>query len=173
MNVKLDFHVFTNDDPRYLIVMDLSEWGYIENKPSIIEIKVPGYRKPVIHYFEKNARNVFNSSNLNMGCHPCDADTTCPLPDGIYAITLKGSPDSHCISRYYFKYDQIQDKLDQMLLGIYGSSCDNKVDTTNFLSLKVLLETVKSAIRQGKLNTAFAALKELQNKLNKDEHCNY
>ena len=37
-HIKLDFQILNTGDPKLLIVMDTSVWGFIEDKPSIIEI---------------------------------------------------------------------------------------------------------------------------------------
>ena len=89
--IEIDFSVHSS--PYYLKVVDLSVWGLIETKPSIIEITVPGYASPITKFYDKNKLNVFNSSMLGLNCEGQEGLTT--LPDGIYTIKVIGSPETY------------------------------------------------------------------------------
>ena len=65
--INIDFQIYDSQDPKVFIVLDTSEWAHIERKPSIIEIILPGESKPVTHYYTKNAVNILNPVNLNLG----------------------------------------------------------------------------------------------------------
>ncbi len=72
--------------------MDTSIWSFIENKPAIIEIIPPGVVDPIVYNVAKNKTNIFNTSNLGMS----NIGVLNDLPDGVYKVTIKGSPDSFC-----------------------------------------------------------------------------
>ena len=42
-NINIKFQILKNNDPKNLVVFDLSEWAHIYDKPSIIEILLPGF----------------------------------------------------------------------------------------------------------------------------------
>ena len=43
--INLDFQVLSAGDPKILVVMDTSVWGFIEDKPAVIDILLPGSTK--------------------------------------------------------------------------------------------------------------------------------
>jgi hypothetical protein len=118
--VNIDFDVMS--DLYYLKVFDFSNWDHIERKPSIIEILRPGYSTPHVAYFDKNKVNIFNSIMLDANCIDCASDSINILEDGIYVITVKGSPDSFYKERKYLKTDSLQKEIDK----IYIDAVTNK-----------------------------------------------
>lgn len=118
--VIIDFHVFSVYDPKTLVVTDNSNWLHIESEPSIIEVTFPGSTKPLVFNFLKNSVNTFNSHTLLLTCITgnCNEETYIDLPDGIYTITLKGSPDTFQTTKYHLKTDRLQMKQDDLLTQI-------------------------------------------------------
>ena len=118
--VIIDFHVFSVGDPKILTVVDNSNWLHIESEPSIIEITFPGSTKPLVFNFLKSSVNSFNSHTLLLTCLTgnCTEETYIDLPDGIYTITVKGSPDTFQTTKYHLKTDRFQIKYDQTLIEI-------------------------------------------------------
>lgn len=119
-NVKIDFDVMS--DLYYLKVFDFSSWAHIEKKPSVIEITLPGYTTPHVAYFDKNKVNIYNSIMLYANCIDCGEAKVNILPDGIYVIKLKGSPESFYKEKKYLKTDHIQKEIDK----IYIEAITNK-----------------------------------------------
>lgn len=113
--IKLSFQVEDTHNPKNLRVVDESVWGLIEDRPAIIEILVPGFQSPSVHYFAKRQVNIFTSMTLGINCES-DSAKFLDLPDGIYDITIKGSPSDYNASRKYLKTDSIRLKLDKMLV---------------------------------------------------------
>lgn len=116
MKPRLDFQVHDIKDPRVLSIMDYSTWGVAEGKPTIIKITLPGDKNPVVHYFQQGVMNVFNSSNLGVVCDPCELPDLLPLDDGIYQITLEGSPDTYNLTKYYLRTTNLCLELDALYM---------------------------------------------------------
>lgn len=118
--VIIDFHVFSIYDPKIFTVVDNSNWLHIEDAPAIIEITFPGSTKPLVFTYLKNSVNSFNSHNLLLTCLSgnCEDQAYIDLPDGIYTITVKGSPDSFQTTKYHLKTDRLQMKIDDILVSI-------------------------------------------------------
>ena len=125
-NIKINFKVLDNRDTKNLVVFDLSEWATIVNKPSIIEIIVPGFSDPVTHYFGKGRLNYFNSHILGLSCGDCGDVEEVDLPDGVYDITVKGSPDTFNYHLSYLKTDKTRLELDALFMKL--NFCKNEVD---------------------------------------------
>jgi hypothetical protein len=117
MNLPIiDFFVYENNDPRTLVVADNSTWKHLVDKPTIIEITLPGYTEPcVTHYFEQGAKNSFNSNTLYSNCVSCKKPSYDYLPDGVYTLTVKGSPDTFQETIKYLKTDAINLELQKQL----------------------------------------------------------
>lgn len=103
--VNIDFQVVDSGDPKYLLIVDSTEWAHIEDKPAIIEVTMPGKKSYVTLPYDKRKVNVFNSQNLGYTCYATCVSDLIDLPDGIYKIKVKGSPDSYNRERYYLKTD--------------------------------------------------------------------
>jgi molecular chaperone DnaK (HSP70) len=140
--VFIDFHIIPIADPKALLIVDTSQWEHIENKPSIIEITIPGAAEPITHYFDKNKINVFNSINLLVNCQlPCGCDSLIknPLPDGVYIITVKGSPSKFNKTIKYLRTNALRLEVDKLFLDSrvkcerVTSSQRKKLDEIDFL----------------------------------------
>ena len=174
---NIDFQVLTNYNPKYLVVVDTSDWKSIKGKPAIIEITTPGFDKPVVHYFDQERVNIFNSVNLGLNCTDCgvrEQDLN-DLPDGIYKITVKGSPSNFQQTRYFLKNDLLRLKLDESFMKI-NFSC-NDLDKTlldKVQRIDFLMKGAEANVRLGNHCEAqdlmFRAEKEL-NKLKKCKSC--
>lgn len=118
--VIIDFHVFSLYDPKILTVVDNSNWLHIESEPAIIEITLPGSANPLTYTYLKNSVNSFNSHTLQLTCVSgnCDDQAYIDLPDGIYTITVTGSPDTFTTTKYHLKDDRFQMKMDELLVNI-------------------------------------------------------
>lgn len=106
-DIKLDFSVQSDNNPLTLRVWDDSRWGILGDKIATIEIIPPGKKEPVSWFLGKNQVNIFTSVTLGINCGD-DKFTTLELPDGIYDITIKGSPSVYQFNRKYLKTDLIQ-----------------------------------------------------------------
>ena len=115
--INVDFQVIETFDPRYLLVADASEWGGIVERNAIIEIIIPGSQEVVTHYFDKASLNRYNSMLLGINCGDCVDCHDQFLPDGIYEITVKGSPSKHNKTRIFLKTTQAKLNLDRILIG--------------------------------------------------------
>lgn len=120
LNPVIDFQILETKDPKVLMVADNSNWGAIENEPSIIEITPPNKETFVTYYFGKHKVNSFNSSLLNLS----ESGELCDLPDGIYRITVKGSPSTkYCVHKDYLKTDKLTIDLYSLMASL-GDHCD-------------------------------------------------
>lgn len=166
--ISLDFQFLGTGDPKKLIIIDTSVWGFIEDKPAIIEITVPGATNPVVYNFVKNSVNIFNSSNLYLSKVGDRRD----LPDGIYKITLKGSPDSNCKNRYVLKDDNTRLQL-YKLYGSIGPDYNPTDDVVKIIKKnKFLLDAANAAIVEGKVARAESFLSSVISNLNNYSECN-
>lgn len=174
--IIIDFHVTDNNDPRVLNVIDASYWRHIENKPSIIEITLPGDNEPIVHYFTKKQVNLFNSSNLNLNCPDgCEDVQLIDLPDGIYIITLKGSPDTFFKTRKFLKTSKFQLELDQIYINM-GLECEKEnieaIDKVNKINL--LLAATEAHVRHDnicKANETFTIATDMLEDLKNCKEC--
>lgn len=171
-HIYVDFHVTSNKD--YLIVSDLSNWLHIDEKPSVIDIYIPGATKPVTKYFQKYKVNKFNSFDLDLNCtENCLEVSPTTLPDGIYKIVVKGSPESFNKESYYLKDDESIHELDQLYL--------NNIDTEHeahflvaFNNLESLLRGVVANLRLDRIDVAkslFSKFNDYLQDLSKCPHC--
>lgn len=161
---RLDFYVLKANDPKKLLIADDSIWEFIANKPAIIEILLPGFNTPIVHYYEKNAINGFNSVNLSYNCYTtcgCECEDFNDLPDGLYEITIKGSPDSFSKKKYHLKTDILGIKLARLFYDMH-LEC-NLVDQ----SQKKHLEEVDFLIKAAEANVRLANIDEAMEIFNK------
>ena len=171
MKPILDFQVLNTYDPRILMLADSSVWEHIGDKPAIIEITLPGESEPITHYFQKNSVNNFNSINLLVNCGlPCGCEDLSHnnLPDGIYTITLKGSPDTFNVTKKYLRTNNTQLEIDKMFLS-QSLSCSQinyklkeKVSELNFLLLAAEANT-----RLDQMTEAYELLMKVQKEIKK------
>lgn len=169
--INIDFQIVENSNPKNITIFDTSSWGHIVDKPSIIEITVPGFDKPVVHYFDKRSVNYFNSLNLSLNCEGCN-DEEADLPDGIYEITVKGSPDKFYNTKSYLKTDTIRLQLDEMFTKI--DFCKKDVDSTLVKSIQKIDLYIKAAeahVRFDNICSAQELLFKAQEDMNKLKNC--
>lgn len=129
MNTKpnIDFSISSN--PYWIRVADYSLWNLIEDKPSIIEITMPGYEGKVTKYFDKHKTNGFNSVILGINCHvECGEYEKLTLPDGIYTIKVIGSPSKFNKEKKYLKDDLLQMELDKVYINSIEKDCYFKIE---------------------------------------------
>jgi hypothetical protein len=110
--INIDFSIHSS--PYYLKVVDLSNWGVIKNKPSIVEITLPGFANPVTKFFDKNKLNVFNVNTLDIAYG--DSEQLSTLPDGVYKIKVIGSPDKYSREEFYLKTDLFDMEIDKVYI---------------------------------------------------------
>jgi len=172
--VIIDFIVFTVYDPKVLMVSDNSNWLHIENEPAIIEITFPGSTKALVFNFQKGAVNSFNSNNLQLTCLTgnCDDETFIDLPDGIYTITVKGSPDTFQATKYHLKTDRFQIKMDQILVQI-GMDYDPKIadQRKRFADVEFLKKIAEAHIRREDVGRAKTFFDQAQSELDRLTDC--
>lgn len=170
--IKLDFQVLTIFDPKLITVVDTSYWGEIEGKPSIIEITMPGESKPVVHYFDKFKFNILNSHNLGINCSTCSDIVFSELPDGIYHITIKGSPDSFSITKQFLKTDSTRLKLDEFIVST-DLNCHefSKELIERIQKINLFIEAAESNTRLGNYEEAQQLLFRAQKHISKLKGC--
>lgn len=167
--INIDFQIIPTGDPKLLVVADTSVWGAIEDKPSIIEIKIPNSDKVVVHYFEKNKLNIFNTSNLLLSA----VGTYNDLSDGIYSITVKGSPDSFCKSRDFLKDDKTKLEMYKLYISL-GFDNDDKTKRlkAKLYELDMLIRAANANVILGKSPKGASILKRAMEDLKLYNNCN-
>ena len=170
-NIHIDFQIYDSNDPKQIIVLDTSIWSYIEDKPAIMEIITPGNDSPVTLYHSKNAVIKLDSYNLGLNCQNC-GDETADLPDGVYEITIKGSPDKFNKTRYYLKTTTTLSKLDDIILKEY-QSCNSCAEERDSKALRYvdLISIAEAFIRKGYKCEAQDILFKIQDFVNKYNNC--
>ncbi len=166
--INLDFQLFSIGDPKALIIIDVSTWSFIESKPAIIEIIVPGATKPSVYNLAKNQANVFNTSNLHMSPMGVYND----LPDGVYKVTIKGSPDTFCKSKDILKDDKTRLELYRLYasLGLEGQIRNEEEDEL-LRRNKLLIDGANAALALGKSNVAEQRLRTASENLRRYSEC--
>ena len=171
LNPILDFQIVPTYDPRLIIVYDNSYWASIADKPSIMEVTLPGYTNSVVHYFEKNQVNTFNSINLNMNCPSGDCNEDFELnnlPDGIYHLKLIGSPDTYNISKYYLKTSSLQLDIDSL----YIMKADDEKVFDKIQKIESIIKYAEAALRKGNINLSSVLYKKAKKEVDRlKENC--
>lgn len=150
--IVIDFQVFDSNDPEKIIILDTSIWSFIESKPAVIEIITPGESKAVGYPYTKNGVTILNSVNLGLNCVDCGKNEFYDLPDGIYEITVKGSPDKFSITKMYLKTTTLRNNLDDIITAHYSDckSCSEQSDDIGkILRYKNLIEVAEAFVRRG------------------------
>lgn len=166
-SIDLDFQYIHTYDPKAMLIADSSHWGNIEDEPAIIEITTPGSSTPIVHYFLKNKINKFDSLNLMLS-----QEETKELPDGLYSITIKGSPDTFNKQKYVLRTENLQLRLDKAYssFGIDISEVENyKLET--LWNVKLLIEGALSSIRLGYLDRAIKFYQEADRIIKSYNNC--
>ena len=175
-NINIDFQIYDSADPKVFIVIDTSEWAHIERKPAIIEVILPGYSKPVTQYLTQNAVNIFNSSTLGTYCSDCNAEDFIDLPDGIYDVTIKGSPDKFQKNRKYLRTTKTQLDLDklyiQLSLECFNDDADIKSKVDKLNEIQLLLKAAEANVRYDNTCTAQDLFIKAQKLISKQQGCN-
>jgi len=171
--IRLDFDIINTGNPYYLSLYDTSNWGVIKDKVAIIEIVRPGEDNPLIFTFEKNKLNIFNSNLLEEVCleEGCDVPDLVMLSDGLYSITLKGSPDKFFKCKLYLKTDSFELELSKLFIK-YFSDCkaDMKI-LEKITEIKYLIQGAKSAVRFSNITLANSLWEKATNKLDDLKDC--
>lgn len=155
-SINVDFQVLKTYDPKALLIADTSQWAHIVNKPTIVEITLPGAKNPSVVYWEQGRINVFTSSILGVNCGAECGEQNIELPDGVYHIALKGSPDKFFKERYYLKTDKLQLQFDKVYLKNVGLDLNyhefDKID--NLQNIDLMLKGADASIRKGEIAMA-------------------
>jgi hypothetical protein len=167
-HINLDFQVLSTGDPKILVVIDTSVWGAIEDKPAIIEITPPGTTKVRIYNFVKGKSNVFNSSNLLIS--PIGEYKY--LVDGIYRVSVKGSPDTHCKHRDFLKTDKARLELAKIYVSL-GFEDDDKTKKKKqtIQDIDLLIRAAEASVSIGKLKKGIAYFKRVVQYLKEYNDC--
>lgn len=171
-NIRLDFQVLSTGVPKILVILDTSVWGFIEDKPSIIEITPPGTEKTRTYNFVKGKSNVFNSSNL----FTSPVGEYRDLEDGIYRITVKGSPDSNCLHRDFLKTDKARLELNKIYIDLgFDNDKEDQDRKQTIQNINMLIRAAEASVSRGKLKKGMSyfrtAVQDLNN-YNECETCN-
>lgn len=160
-NIKLDFEVVGTNNPKVLRVVDESEWGILANRPAIIEVKGPDMESAVSYYLGKNQLNIFTSVTLGYTCDKYEYEN---LPDGVYEITIKGSPSTYTFTRHYLKTDILRLNIDKVWART-NVLCDYVDDDLieKIKKVEYIVAVAEANMRLGNIETA----EELIEKANK------
>lgn len=150
-SIHIDFILTSN--PYYLTVTDTSNWALIENKPSIIEITLPGASTPETLYFDQYKVNNYNSNSLNITCPTeCDQERV-TLPDGIYKVKVIGSPSNFCKQYYYLKTDMFDMDLDKVYIK-YAKNRDRSKIMDLLFQVDLLMRGAEANVKYENINIA-------------------
>ena len=160
-NIKLDFEVAGTNNPKVLRVVDESEWGILANRPAVIEVKGPDMESAVSYYLGKNQLNIFTSVTLGYTCDKYEYEN---LPDGVYEITIKGSPSTYTFTRHYLKTDILRLNIDKVWART-NVLCDYVDDDLieKIKKVEYIVAVAEANMRLGNIETA----EELIEKANK------
>ncbi|AGO47591.1 structural protein [Cellulophaga phage phi4:1] len=167
-NIDIDFEILKTDNPEKIIICDTSTWAHIEDKQAIVEITLPT-GKMVTHSWGKKENNVFNSSNLYLSA----LGTKAALPDGIYKVTLKGSPDSYMQTKDFIKTDKLQLEVDTLYLSQGEDYNDIPEDIKHLCNITdFMLRASEAAMRLGEKKKAYQYYTEAKNLMDEYNTCN-
>ncbi len=170
----LNFHASSRKDPTRLILEDLSMWNNIQTLPATVSILVPGASIPETFGWAKNKRNHFNSINLNLTClQECTEQQYEPLPDGIYHIELKGTPDNiYSFKRAYLKTDNMFAQKAEIYMKAWQNA-DFKTQKVldDLQNIEFQLQSAEAFTFKGDYGKAKRAFEEAQNLINKYSQC--
>ena len=161
--IIIDYLVLS--DTYNLTIVDQSNWGLAEDGTSIIEITLPGSEKIKTYVWDKMKTNVFNSNLLGITCPTCTDQSRSTLPDGIYTIDVKASPEKFHMKKFYLKTDLLQMEIDKFFLESKGCKPD-KTFKDNLTDLEFLIESAHAHLRWDDITRAGqlfqTALQELE-----------
>lgn len=171
--INVDFEVYESNNPKKLIVFDTSDWYHIEEKPAIIEVKVPGFTDTVSQYLDKGGANFLTSFTLNLNCDTCSDEQD--LPDGLYEITIKGSPSKFQNTKHFLRTTKTRIKLDEMFLKV-GVECfktdeDVKKQIDELNKIQLFLKAAEANVRLDRTCEAQDLLYRVQKMIDKHKPC--
>lgn len=115
---NIDFEVLRTNTCKTLKVLDLSHWTSSDTYAAYISILTPGSTRPIIHIFQKDTINRFNTNNLELS-DVTDYSTLGALPDGIYTITLQRClDDTKIVTKYHLQDCQIRCQIARKLISV-------------------------------------------------------
>jgi len=168
--INIDFNILDDTiEPKQIVLIDTSDWGEIENNPAVIEIVPPGYKTPVVNPFMKNEVTVVTAKSLGLQKETCRYDVD--LPDGVYQITVKGSPDTFYREKFFLKTDQLRLEFDKLLVSMLDG-CNNMsaANQEMFVKIYFMLLAARAHIRLGNWCKAHEIYLEAE-KLLKNMNC--
>lgn len=163
-NINIDFQIIRTGDPNIMILCDTSQWAHIKDSPATMEITLPS-EKVIVHHIAKNQNNVLNTSNLYIS--PYGKFYT--LPDGIYKITVKGSPDDYSKTRYVIRDEKLQLDVDKLFLNNFDKK-DEKINSV-IDDVNKMMEGSRAAMRRGEKALAVKYYKEAKSIFENYEQC--
>lgn len=150
--INLDFTISSELYDLYII--DNSEWGISYELPAVIEITTPGRTEPVSLYFEKKEVTAYNSKDLKLNCFDNGCEKS-ELPDGIYHVKIKASPDSFFKEYDFLKTDVLDEKIKKAYVGISEYDCNSKC-FKDLMQADFFLKTASSYILFGDVKNAMS-----------------
>lgn len=168
--IEIDFLIFTDYDPKLIIIGDISKWRHAETLPSTICITLPGSKKSINSTFVKHKLNVFTSENLGLSCP--EGQNKADLLDGVYTITVKSGYDGIEKTRYLLKTDRFTMELDKVYVktGLEYDKNDAKF-REDLLNIEFLARTAEAYARRGDHANASRNFSEAQKLLIKYTDC--
>ena len=171
--IEIDFLIFTDHDPKLIIVGDISKWQHAETLPSTICITPPGGKKSINNIFIKHKLNIFNSVNLGLDCLvECAEQEKSDLMDGVYTITVKSGFEGIEKTRYLLKTDRFTMELDKVYV---KTGLEYDKNDTNFredlLNIEFLVRTAEAWCRLGDFSKASRDFAEAQKTLIRYTDC--
>lgn len=171
--INIDFQVLDTNDPRVILIADNSIWGHIEDKPTIIEITVAGESSPKVHYFKQKQLNSINSYHLGLSCpNECGEMEFTDIPDGIYTITVKGSPDKYFKTRKYLRTVLTRLELDKLYINLNLFCKEKNMDLYNLLiDIDLMLKSAEANVRHDNIAKAQELFFKAQALIQKAKGC--
>lgn len=173
-SIVIDFIIdsLKSRDPRFLVVFDLSVWGALQGRPTKIGIVRPGATQPVEHYFDQGSNFVINSYMLDLSCIGCDGVEYLELPDGLYEITITSTPTSYTKTKKYFKTDQLEFEIDELILK-YASDCDTGINSIKdkVTDFKLMLRGVDAYVKVDNICKAQELYNQVEKEVNRLSKC--
>lgn len=163
--INVDFDI--RSDLYNLYIIDNSCWGISQNLPSVIEITLPGVKKPYKDYFGKKD-TAYDSISLGLNCG--DSCDRLELPDGIYHVKIKASPETFYREYYYPKVDQLQRDIDLAFIANDMDGCSDNCKK-DIIQVTFLLETCIAYTRRSDIKNANVKYSEAKRIIDKIVSC--
>lgn len=172
LSVNIDFLVANNEDPRYIVVTDISNWGVAETHPSYLQVLLPGASTPINLSFVKQSMTILHSVNLGLtSLEPCSEQEYVYLPDGVYEICLLSSFDGLSKKRWLLKDDTIRMEMSKLYIkkGLDYDPTSPLVE--HLFEVEWMLSVAKAEIKEGDYIKAKRAYDEARKTLDKYLNC--